>query len=77
MTETFYRTGTYDVTHSEFGGTICAFDFNRKTTLAEAAKRILADKRFDQQCQKNAAVRAGNGTVAEGHDKYIVALILK
>lgn len=56
MTETFYKTETYDVTHAEFGGTICASDFNRRTTLAEAAKRILAEKRFDQQCQKNAAI---------------------
>lgn len=60
MTEAFYKTGTYDVTHSEFGGRIYASDFNRKTTLAEAAARILADRRFDQQCQKNAAVQPGH-----------------
>lgn len=61
MTEPFYRTGTYDVTHSEFGGRIYSFDFNRKTTLAEAAARIMADRQFDQQCRKNITLRTPAG----------------
>ena len=53
MPETFYRTDTYDITHSEFGGRIFASDFNRRTTLTEAAARIMADQRRDQQYRKN------------------------
>lgn len=56
MTETFYRTGTYHVTHSEFGGRIYASDFNKRTTLAEAAARIMSDRQFDLQCQKKAVL---------------------
>ncbi len=53
MKGTFHRTETYDAAHSGFGGRVCAFDFNRRTTLSEAAERIMADRRFDQQCRKN------------------------
>ncbi len=53
MTETFYRTGAFRRDFSTFGGRICASDFNRKTTLSEAAARIMADMRFDRQCRKN------------------------
>lgn len=53
MTETFYRTGTCKVNHSEFGGRICVSDFDRKITLSEAAARIIADRRFDRQCCKD------------------------
>lgn len=53
MTETFYRTGTCKVNPSEFGGRICASDFDRKITLSEAAARIIADRRFDRQCRRD------------------------
>lgn len=53
MTETFYRTGIYEVDHSTFGGIICASDFDRKTTLSDIASRIESDKKFNEQCRKN------------------------
>lgn len=53
MTGTFCRTEPYQVKRSEYGGRICASDFNRKTTLAEMAARIAADRKFDEHCRKN------------------------
>lgn len=59
MTGTFYRTGTYEVNHTTFGGIICSSDFNTdyrgkdNTNGSPIAKRIASDEKFDQQCRKN------------------------
>lgn len=59
MTETFYRTGSYKVDHTTFGGLICPSDFNTdyrgkdNTNGSPIAKRIASDDKFDQQCRKN------------------------
>lgn len=52
--------------HTTFGGRIYASDFDRKTTLSEAAAKIIADKKFDQQCKRNSIFRkeTGGGSIA-------------
>lgn len=53
MTETFYRTGNYEVDHTTFGGIIYASDFDRKPTLSDIASRIESDQKFNEKCRKN------------------------
>ena len=53
MTETIKKFEIYKVDHSTFGGTICASDFDRKTSLSDVASRIESNKKFDEQCRKN------------------------
>lgn len=59
MTETFYRTENYKVDHTQFGGIILPSDFNTdyrgkdNVNGSTIAKRIISDKKFDQQCRKN------------------------
>lgn len=43
--------------HTTFGGKIFFTDFDRKTTLAEVAEKIISDRKFDQQCIKNMEIR--------------------
>lgn len=58
MTGTFYRTGTYKVDHTQFGGIILPSDFNtnyrgkNNTNGSSIAKRIIGDRQFDLHCRK-------------------------
>lgn len=53
MTDNMYFLKKFNVDHTAFGGKIYPSDFDRKTTLSEAAARIEYDKKFDRQCKKN------------------------
>ncbi len=52
--------------HNTFGGIIYSSDFNTnrketsKGTGSSVAARILADKRFDEECKKNVERRQNN-----------------
>lgn len=43
----------YRAAPSDFGGKIYFSDFTRKITMTEMAERIMADRRFNEQCEKN------------------------
>lgn len=59
MPETFYKTRTYKVDHTTFGGIIYPSDYNTdyrgkdNTNGSVIAKRIASDNRFDEKCRKN------------------------
>lgn len=57
MTETFYRTGSYKVDHTTYGGTLSSFDFEGHHTMATMAQRIISDFNFDKRCKKNIELR--------------------
>lgn len=58
MTENFY-TRSYNLDHTTFGGCIYNLDFETdyrgKDNIhgSSIAKRIMSDKKFDEQCRKN------------------------
>lgn len=58
MAETFYRTKSYDMEHTQFGGLIYPSDFNTdyrgkdNTNGSTIANRIAYDQRLDQQWRK-------------------------
>ncbi len=49
----FYRTKRFNADSSSFGGIIYTHDFDAHTTMADIARRIASDLRFDEQCRKN------------------------
>lgn len=59
MAETFYGTGHYKKTPTEFGGIIYPSDFNTEfrgrsnPEGSSIAKRIVNDRKFDRQCRAN------------------------
>lgn len=53
----FYKPEILVRDHTTFGGKIYFTDFDRKTTLSEIAEKIISDRKFDQQCMKNAEIR--------------------
>ena len=59
MTETINRYGIYEVDHTKFGGLIYPSDFNTDNKWknnyngSPIANRIVSDRNFDKQCQKN------------------------
>lgn len=59
MPKEFYRTGSYNVDHTTFGGYIYPSDFNNdysgklNTNGSTIASRIASDWRFDNSCKKN------------------------
>lgn len=62
MPEEFYRTGSYETDHTTFGGYVRYSDFdiypsledpNGYHTMANIAKRIEEDFKFDERCKKN------------------------
>lgn len=63
MTEPFYRTALHKTDHTTFGGIIYPSDYNTdyngKTVTGGSiiARRIVSDKKFDQQCRKNEEYR--------------------
>lgn len=57
MTKTFYRTGSYKVDHTTYGGTLSSFDFDGHHTMATITQRIISDFNFDKQCKKNIELR--------------------
>ncbi len=61
MTEQFDKHKTYQVDHTTFGGIIYTSDFDRKTTLSDIASRIENDRKFDEQCKRNALSRQNYG----------------
>ena len=60
MKKTFYQTHVYNKDHSRFGGRIFAGDFDRKSSLADIAGRIISDQCFDRECERNATSRDWN-----------------
>lgn len=57
MTETFYKTGSYKVGHTTYGGELSLFDFEGKYTMKAMADKIIRDFAFDEQCRKNIEFR--------------------
>lgn len=57
MTETFYRTGSYKVDHTTYGGALSSFDFEGHHTMTTMAQRIISDFNFDKRCKKNIELR--------------------
>lgn len=57
MTNSFYKAKIPFADHTTFGGKIYHSDFDRKTTLSEMAEKITSDRKFDQQCRKNAEIK--------------------
>lgn len=54
MPETYYRTGSYKVDHSTFGGVILASDYDTgHSGSRNMAVRIAAAWNFDNQCRNN------------------------
>ena len=43
--------------HRKYGGVIGENDFDKKITLAEMARRIASDFKFDRRCQENCEAR--------------------
>ena len=70
ITETFYRTRSYSVNHSTFGGIINFSDFctdhNRSEKSKSMAERIISDWKFDKQCKKNIENRDRNKNYNKG-----------
>ncbi len=49
----FYRTNRFHADSLSFGGIIYTHDFDVHTTMADIARRIVSDLKFDEQCRKN------------------------
>lgn len=60
MQKNFYRTTRSSEDHTRFGGRIFIGDFDRKTSLADMAGRIISDLCFDRECRQNAGNRDFN-----------------
>lgn len=57
MKNEFCKTGVFPVDRSAFGGFIYEGDFEEYRSIRDMASRILSDRRFDNQCRKNAEIR--------------------
>ena len=54
MPETYYRTGSYKVDHSTFGGVILSSDYDTMHSGSKnIATRIVAAQKFDNWCRNN------------------------
>ena len=53
MTNNYYTTGNYKPDYSTFGGKVYNYDFDGYNSMADIAKRIASDLKFDEQCRKN------------------------
>lgn len=66
MTHKTNRYGIYEVDNTKFGGLIYPSDFNtdnrgkNNTNGSIIAKRIISDKKFDEQCRKNLEIKERN-----------------
>lgn len=52
-TRNYYTTPSNYTDHTTFGGVIYNYDFDGYSSIRDIASRIIADKRFDEQCKKN------------------------
>lgn len=43
--------------HRMYGGVVGENDFDKKITIAEMARRITSDFKFDRRCQENCEAR--------------------
>lgn len=57
MTNELYTIGNYKVNRSTYGGKIYKGDFGAYHSISDIASRIIQDKKFDEQCKKNAEYR--------------------
>lgn len=67
MPETYYRTGSYKVDHSTFGGVILASDYDTgHSGSRNMATRIIVAQNFDNWCKNN---KGNNYKLPKGKDK--------
>ena len=62
-TRNYYTTSSNYADHSTFGGTVYNYDFDGYNSIKDIASRIMADKRFDEQCKKSLEQRNKCGRV--------------
>lgn len=66
MTKEFYTTENYETDYSTFGGVIYSGDFDSYHSMADIAKRIESDFKFDKRCRKNVEGRDRNKNYKKG-----------
>lgn len=67
MPETYYRTGSYKVDHSTFGGVILSLDYDTMHSGSRnIATRIVAAQKFDNWCRNN---KGNNYNLPKGRKK--------
>ena len=69
-TRNYYTTPSNYTDHTTFGGVIYNYDFDGYSSISDIASRIIADKRFDEQCKQDAANRDRNKNYKKGTNWY-------
>lgn len=62
----YYTKPSNYANHSTFGGVITNFDFDGHPTMSDIAARIMADRKFDERCKRDAMNRDKNKNYKKG-----------
>lgn len=65
-TRNYYTTLSNYADHTTFGGVIYSYDFDGCSNISDIASRIIADKKFDERCKRDAINRDRNKNYKKG-----------